>query len=221
MGRRRCSWVVHVVLARRSGGSAVRIELHRDEPDLDEAEDIVEVSLEVSEGGLSWESGPASRATHSTFLRAHIGFALARVAGMPVRPASSPRASSTGTRSSSGARRQPTTGSSKSGVRMPRTGTPNGAAAAELDGRPPLARQAAAFASVESGDCWRRTRSTLRSRLASMGGYGPRRAAAARPRSVAGPRAGCHGEGLVGAGRCRLRLDGRGDRPIRDFGTRR
>ncbi|KAF2417597.1 hypothetical protein B2K11_11740 [Microbacterium sp. B35-30] len=48
--------VVHAVLARRSGGSAVSIELHQDEPDLDEAEDVVEVSLEVSEGALSWET---------------------------------------------------------------------------------------------------------------------------------------------------------------------
>lgn len=51
--------VVHVVLARRSGGSGVRVELHENEPDLDDEEDIVEVSLTVRGGGLRWETWAA------------------------------------------------------------------------------------------------------------------------------------------------------------------
>lgn len=48
--------VAHVVLARRSGGSSVRIELSTDEPPLDDSwEDIVEVSIVIPEGaGVRW-----------------------------------------------------------------------------------------------------------------------------------------------------------------------
>lgn len=56
--------VVHVVLARRSGGSGVRVELYEHEPDLVDQEDIVEVSLTVRGGGLRWETWAAeSRGT--------------------------------------------------------------------------------------------------------------------------------------------------------------
>ena len=55
-----------LILARRSGGSAVRIELGDDEPALEpSAEDVVEVSVSIAEGSrprwVSWaaeESGP-------------------------------------------------------------------------------------------------------------------------------------------------------------------
>lgn len=43
--------VVHIVLARRSGGSSVRIELSDEEPPLEESwEDCVEVSLQIPDG---------------------------------------------------------------------------------------------------------------------------------------------------------------------------
>lgn len=47
--------VVHVVLARRSGGSQVRIELHDGAPALGDAEDIVEVSLRLTDAPVGWE----------------------------------------------------------------------------------------------------------------------------------------------------------------------
>lgn len=49
--------VLHVVLARRSGGSAVRIELWEQEPAPSEAEDVVEVSAAFPEGErIRWET---------------------------------------------------------------------------------------------------------------------------------------------------------------------
>jgi hypothetical protein len=47
--------VVHVVLGRRSGGSAVRIERHEVAPPLGDWEDVVEVSFSVADGPVGWE----------------------------------------------------------------------------------------------------------------------------------------------------------------------
>jgi hypothetical protein len=48
---------VYLTLARRSGGSSVRIVLHDSEPDLDdEWEDIVEVSAHLPDGAAPWWS---------------------------------------------------------------------------------------------------------------------------------------------------------------------
>lgn len=45
---------VYIRLARRSGGSAVRIELHADEPSLNDWDDVVEVSTTLGSGSLRW-----------------------------------------------------------------------------------------------------------------------------------------------------------------------
>jgi hypothetical protein len=45
---------IYVHFARRSGGSALRVELHADEPALNDGEDIVEVSSTLKSGSLRW-----------------------------------------------------------------------------------------------------------------------------------------------------------------------
>ncbi|KRB39031.1 hypothetical protein [Microbacterium sp. Root180] len=45
---------VYVHFARRSGGSAVRLELHAEEPALNDWEDVVEVSSTLRRGSLRW-----------------------------------------------------------------------------------------------------------------------------------------------------------------------